>query len=190
MSHRHLEAENSQLRGEVRELREDLRRLTLRVDQQSDRISELSASVAASSVGGLTLEEPSSIQEASASAGVPVGAEEDSEVLGAGGYSQAYRHEVAREIGRFLKRSLEGHHRGVSGREKLKNLKNRCYLVVKDRAGVVYNPVLLLQQYSEVKVRCYSGGSWGDSIFVGFPSQSEASIAAAAGLSWPPPPSR
>lgn len=42
-------AEELRLRAEVRELREDLRRLTLRVNRQGDLISEVAESVAASS---------------------------------------------------------------------------------------------------------------------------------------------
>ena len=42
-------AEEQRLRDEVRELREDLRRLTLRVDRQGDLLAEVSDSVAASS---------------------------------------------------------------------------------------------------------------------------------------------
>ena len=181
-----LESENRRLEAEVRDLREDLRRLTLRVDRQGDQLSELSFSVlsgasgsqiAASSAAGVEEEDSSHLSSQGAGA---VGGE----VRGAGGYTWAEREAVAKEIGAFLKRSLSGEHRGESGRSKLKNLQNRV-----DKDNKVYDPVLLVKSYSEVRSLCQSSSGWGDSIFVGLPSAAEASIATcAAGLRWPPPP--
>ena len=177
------ELENQRLREEVRDLREELRRLTLRVDRQGDQISALSDSV----VEGSRSQEPSAISAASAqsetpgssSATLPPGRSEGPP------YSWEYRYEAAREVGRFLRRSLTGGHRGLSGREKIK-LQNRCYLVIRDFEGSVYTPVLLVRAYSRVRELCQRNGSWGDSIFVGFPSAQEASVAVSeAGLVWP-----
>ena len=76
--------------------------------------------------------------------------------------------------------------RGTSGRDRL-SLPSKFYLVVRDRAGRVYqNPVPVHSQFSAVKAICYSGGSWGDSMFVGVPTLREGQIAAlAAGFGWP-----
>lgn len=98
----------------------------------------------------------------------------------------SFREEVARDIGSFLRRALGGTRRGTSGRDRL-SLPSKFYLVVRDRAGRVYqNPVLVRSQFSAVKAICYSGGSWGDSMFVGVPTLREGQIAAlAAGFGWP-----
>lgn len=48
-----------------------------------------------------------------------------------GPYTWEFRKTVAREIGAFLKRSLQGEHRGESGRNKIRALRNRGCIVVK-----------------------------------------------------------
>ena len=167
----HQAAENRRLRDEVRELREDLSRLTLRVDHQGDQISELSASVVTSAstsqISGPVFEaEPSSIPPAPIES---VRSQRPPRVLGsAGGYSWAER--------------------GESGRDRLKNLQSRVYVVVRDKEDRVLNPVRLCKTFSEVRALCHRGDDWGDSIFIGLPSQAEAAIAvSAAGLGWPSP---
>lgn len=187
----HQAAENRRLRDEVRELREDLRRLTLRVDHQGDQISELSASVVTSAstsqISGPVFEaEPSSIPPAPTES---VRSQRPPRVLGsAGGYTWAEREAVARDIGAFLRRSLDGANRGESGRDRLKNLQSRVYVVVRDKEDRVLNPVRLCKTFSEVRALCHRGDDWGDSIFIGLPSQAEAAIAvSAAGLGWPSP---
>ena len=44
---------------------------------------------------------------------------------------------MAREIGEFLRRALNGSHRGKSGREKLNPLQSRIYVVLRDIEGLV-----------------------------------------------------
>eukprot|EP00435_Cladocopium_sp_Y103_P057708 s1516_g20.t1 len=156
-SHEGLAAENRRLREELRDLREDFRRLTLRVDRQADQISELSASVvssaAASQISARDLEaEASTIQEvASASDQNQL----RSRVLGtAGGYSWPEREAVAREVGAFLRRCVDGENRGESGRDRLKGLQSRIYIVVRDKEDQIYNPVRLVKSFSEVRALC------------------------------------
>lgn len=193
------------LEAEVRELRSELRRLTLRVDEQSDQLSELGDRVSeVSSVAARSVVEEESLEE------VPVRdlVEERGE-SSTGGYSVvsapaplptnsltptgsteltwAFREEVARQIGGFLRRSLDGQHRGPSGREQLRQLASRVYLVVRDFEGNVFDrPVRLFNRFQPVKQLCYKKGTWGDSIFIGLPSQREAYLAVvSAGLGWP-----
>ena len=96
------------------------------------------------------------------------------------------REEVARGIGRFFVRSLEGGHCGSSGRDRI-SLPSRLYVIIRNRAGLVTtNPVRVVHRFSEVKVLCSQEGDFGDSIFCGFPSVREARCAvAAAGFAWP-----
>ena len=80
------------------------------------------------------------------------------------------REEVARGIGRFFVRALEGGHCGNSGRDRIA-LPSRLYVVIRNRAGLVTtNPVRVIYRFSEVKLLCAQEGDFGDSIFCGFPS--------------------
>ena len=99
---------------------------------------------------------------------------------------EAERIKVAEEIGAFIRRSLNGDHRGASGRDKIK-LQNRLYILCRDIHGQVYNPPRLFQTFTALKpVVKTSSGQCGDSVFVGVPSQWEARIVIrAAGLELP-----
>ena len=96
------------------------------------------------------------------------------------------REKISREVGAYLVRALAGQHRGSSGRDKIK-LGSRLYIIVRDFVGNVHvSPVRVLYRFSEVKQACCRGGDWGDSIFVGFPSQREGRVCiASAGFAWP-----
>lgn len=168
------DSEVQRLREEVRGLREEFRHLVVRVDRQADLIEQLTREL-----GSFEL-----VDASSSSAGPA--ASEQAPSQGAKAYSWEFREEVAREVGRFLRRCLLGEHRGDSGRDRLKGLQSRYYLVARDIEGKCYDPVLVLTRFSKVKEKCYRDGSWGDSVFIGVPTQAEASLAAsAAGLKWP-----
>ncbi|CAE7868529.1 ANK3 [Symbiodinium sp. KB8] len=103
--------------------------------------------------------------------------------------SEGLRQQVADEIGAYIRRCLSGNNRGSSGREKV-NLANRIYVVARDSHDKVYDPVRVFNSWRDtqplVTVGPGPGRQFGDSVFVGFPSQWEAKRAvAAAGLSWP-----
>ena len=107
----------------------------------------------------------------------------------AGSSAAPCRQQVADEIGAYFKRCLSGDNRGSSGREKV-NLANRIYVIVRDAADKVYNPVLVQTSWRDtqplVTLGPGPGKQFGDSIFVGFPTKWEAKRAvSAAGLSWP-----
>eukprot|EP00435_Cladocopium_sp_Y103_P045962 s453_g13.t1 len=159
------ESENIRLREELRSLREDLRHLTLRVDRQGDQLSDSFSVLSsqslevASSAGAASSAPPPSQSGGSGQVSEPIDP--------VGPYSWALRDSVAREIGAFLKRCLEGGHRGESGRDRIKGLQSRIYIVVRDYDRRVYNPPLLLKTFTEVKNYCKRDGSCGDSIFIG-----------------------
>lgn len=188
------------LRAEVRELRDQLRSLTLRVDRQGDQLSEVVASCASgasfcSERGG---GEESLVSEA------PVEASASSlEASGVGSFSVVtggqpelpiaslpdwqLRESVARQIGGFLRRALNGEHRGESGRRRLGGLANHYYIIVRDYHGNIYtDPVQVLTDFAEVRRLCSSGKVWGNSIFVGVPTLIEGRLATeTAGFVWP-----
>lgn len=94
------------------------------------------------------------------------------------------REEIATEVGRFLRRSLAGTHRGSSGRDALP-LASRFWIVVRDIQGVVYDPVRVFSRWSSARALVKRGASAGDSIFVGLPSQREVDRAVrAGGFAW------
>lgn len=96
------------------------------------------------------------------------------------------REDIADEIGSFIARSVAGHHRGPSGREKVP-LASRLWVVVRDYAGQIYSPVKVVRSWSSAKILVKKGQDCGDSIFVGFASEREGRRAiAVAGLEWPP----
>ncbi len=185
------------LREEVVELRGELRRLTVRLDRQQDDIASLTASFEELSVRGEESRGSASDLGAStiSTAHTEVVSTVSNNLPAARGYpnatpppvlSWAQREEIARGIGLWLRRALEGDHRQNSGRDRLP-LASRYYLVVKDYAGITYeNPVLVFSRFTPVRDLCQRGTDWADSIFIGVPSQREGqTAAAAAGLIWP-----
>eukprot|EP00435_Cladocopium_sp_Y103_P042978 s3612_g12.t1 len=71
----------------------------------------------------------------------------------AGGLTWLQREEIADEIGRWLARNLEGHHRGLSGREK-NPLGSKLWVVVRDYAGQIYTPVRVYRTWGSCKNLC------------------------------------
>lgn len=189
-------SEADRLREELRALWAEFRLLTVRVDQQEDRISELgsqaqslrgSASIGSPSVVG---ERESLRSEPQSSSGYQLVSTPASTVPEAdeiGPYSWQERERVARDIGAFIIRALTGQQRGNSGRDRIKGLKSRYYLVIRDKYGQEYrNPIKVFTSFQQCKHICADAADFGDSIFVGVPSIREGKLAAeTAGLSWP-----
>lgn len=165
---------------QVAELQQLVQALTIRVDALEQRLETLEAS---NSGAGFEVVGDTS---AGYSAGAPESAEVEAGEFG-GPYCWTYRETVAKEIGQFLRRAIDGSSRGSSGREKLGKLTSRYYLVIRDVGGNSYHhPVRVLTRFNDVRALCQHKGEWGDSIFVGVPSKREGSIAArTAGLTWP-----
>ena len=94
------------------------------------------------------------------------------------------RDQIARGIGAWIRRCLDGVPRQSSGRDRIP-LQSRYWVVVKSITGEVYNPPLVFNCWYRAKSLVKRGSLTGDSIFFGVPSQREASTAIlAAGLQW------
>lgn len=91
---------------------------------------------------------------------------------------------LAKRIGRFLTRCVNGDSRGSSGRDLL-NLPNRLYVVLADHSGKQFAEPKVFKDFSRVTAICKKGYSFGEAIFVGFATQWEAKVALEeAGLPW------
>ena len=91
---------------------------------------------------------------------------------------------LAKEIGRFLVRCLEGSNRGSSGRSRLK-LQSRLYLILADYSGNRVD-LRVVRDFATASSICKRGPSCGQSIFVGFATEWEAKLACEeAGIAWP-----
>lgn len=88
---------------------------------------------------------------------------------------RAGREELARTIGEFIRRSLDGRPRGPSGRDRLR-LQNRYYLVFADFEGIQLESPLFTDKFSEVKAITKRGNGAGSSVFVGLPTLWESKI--------------
>lgn len=86
------------------------------------------------------------------------------------------RRQLAIEIGQFLRRALNGEHRGSSGRDRLK-LANRCYLILADFRGRRLPKPICSDSFQDVRNLCKIGPDAGDSIFCGFATKWEAKVA-------------
>ena len=105
-------------------------------------------------------------------------------VLSSSGIS-AQQREVARGIGLWLRRCLDGELRGLSGRDPI-NLPSKLYVVARDIHQQVYNPPLVFFTWAEAKPLCVLRGQPADSVFIGLPSKEEARVClAAAALGFP-----
>ena len=174
-------SESLDLESEVQRLIGLVDRLTLRVVSLEDRLAEAErfgrSEAAPSERGAPTVSSqgaPSSTWTSVTSAVAPVLPEDT-----------AGREELARHIGRFLRRGLSGEFRGSSGRDRLR-LQNRYYLICRDFHGTNLPEPLLAHSFSEVRNQCKRGSECGASLFVGFATLWEARIATTeAGLPLP-----
>ena len=102
-----------------------------------------------------------------------------------GAPTSQYRTSIAREVGRFLRRALDGGHLRTSGRSAL-NFSSRYYVVLSDFQGRRCAEPCIFTSFAPCKALCLRGPDRGRSIFVGLPTQAEVAEALrAADLSWP-----
>ncbi len=95
------------------------------------------------------------------------------------------RHKVLDHIGGWIKQTLKGQRRGLSGRERLSE-GNSVYLVFRDHSGRVLEPAGLYLKFSHVVPIVKPKGDVGDSVFIGLPSREDARIVCqAAGVGFP-----
>ena len=78
------------------------------------------------------------------------------------------RSTIAREVGAFLRRALDGLLLHSSGSDR-NPLRNRHYIICQDFEGRALSPPLVVDRFSTVRDRCKRGSDCGRSIFVGLP---------------------
>ncbi len=89
--------------------------------------------------------------------------------------SWGQREALCERIGAFLRRALNGDHRGSSGRD-LNPLSSRYWLVAKGIDGQVFDPPRVFRTWSSAKALVKRGAEVGDSVFVGLPSEREITL--------------
>ena len=182
--------------SEVDALREEVKVLSQRVDRLFELLEERRSLPAASSEWSGTFVEsvptvayavapPEALTERSFGLSLPVGPGDSRAALGP--VSSVQRETILRDIGVWLRRNLEGDHRGNSGRFRLPE-SSRFYVILRDHSGRVYtSPVKVVDNFSQAKHLCCKSGSWGNSVFVGLPSLQDMRICLEGGnFSCPP----
>ena len=104
--------------------------------------------------------------------------------VASGPLSWPQREEIAEGIGAWIRRSLNGEHRGTSGRDR-NPLQSRLWIVARSIEGEDFNPPLVYKTWTAAKALVKRGSETGGSVFVGVPSEREAARAVRfAGLEW------
>ena len=98
----------------------------------------------------------------------------------AAGVGAVSREEVCTRVGLFLRRSLEGGHRGTSSRDLLQ-LPSRYWIVVRSIEGQVFDPPRVFSRSGACKALVKRGTEAGDSIFVGLPAYKDVVLCLRAG---------
>ncbi|CAE7386548.1 unnamed protein product [Symbiodinium sp. KB8] len=181
----------------IRELRAEVRALTLRVQALEARAAILEESdfelvppaTPASSSG------PAEVARACPARSVPAAAtssssrlppespeDRNSEAPIAASDIEA-RVALAKEIGFFLRRSIEGSYRGLSGRNRLR-LQSKLYVAVSDSAGQPFAEPRVFNRLGDLRSAVFSRGNPGSATFIGFASQWEARLALEAVPLW------
>ena len=180
------------LKEEVRYLRGEVRRLRRLVDDRDSRSDGSQRSSRAYSEGSFSLVEREFNENASRSRSDTPCTEQASAVGSDPGRSGSTRtpqswlerEGICDEIAEFIKRSLDGDHRGASGRDRLR-LPSRIWLVFRDYEGLQYKPVRVCRSWQSCKDLVKRGDGAGDSVFVGLPSEREACrVAERSGVGW------
>eukprot|EP00438_Fugacium_kawagutii_P001255 Skav223451 [mRNA] locus=scaffold350:925896:940241:- [translate_table: standard] len=144
--------------AELRVLRNIVEDLTFRVQELERGLVELRVSqpVAAPVTVNYSVSAAPAASSPRASTSPVVGSPAPSK-KGAAAYTEEERRSVAEQIGGFLRRSLQGDHRGESGRNRI-SLPNRVYILCRDIAGNCYDPVKVFHTFGEVKAFTHSAG--------------------------------
>ena len=108
-----------------------------------------------------------------------------SSAAGAGAVTPGSRGAACREIGLFLRRCLNGEHRGASGRDRLPG-GSRFWVVAKDYHGCEVSPVQVFTRFGDCKPVVKVGSDLGLSVCIGLPSRGDViAVCSAAGLELP-----
>ena len=170
-------------RAEIEDLRLQLSSLRIRVFAREERIEELERRLGEGARTPPSSVAPSEVVRAPPSeAGSGAGSYSllSGSVGGGTGPIAAEDHEgrvlLAKQCGRFLRRALRGDFRGSSGRDRLR-LQSRHYVVAKGFEGETYEPVKVLDSFSQVRAICKRDYSCGQAVFLGFATKWELRIA-------------
>ena len=170
------------LQGEVEQLRADVNRL-------QRRLARLDPSDGASSQasGGSVLDSPGPSGRSSGFS--LVSSTPLARVTEAVGYPPVLtweeRETICDQIGVWVRRTLLGHHRGSSGRDRIP-LASRIWIVFQDFYGNRLEPIRVFHRFCDCREVVKRGSNCGSSIFVGLPSQREAQrVCESAGVPWP-----
>ena len=182
---------SEQLRSSLSEVREDLDRVSQLVQLLTEKVRALELEAEESSFSFVSSPgtQPGAYPQRGSSSAVHQTTPSGGPIVSPA-QSWSEREEIARQVGTFLRRAILGEIRGPSGRDRIKQA-SKIYIVCKDRRGQVFtHPVKLFTRWTDVKAICAdSSGDFGDSVFVGLPSQREVKAAlAGAGFSAPDAP--
>ena len=189
---RDLRAEVQVLREDLRSLEEEVRRLRrafagLRAQDHPAGYPDSEGSYSLLGSAGATRSQlPSSPARSAESVGIRSTTTSGGPVAATAGLplSWAEREEIAEGIGLWIRRCLEGGHRGTSGRDR-NPLQSRLWLVIRSIEGEDFNPPLAFRNWTSAKAWVKRGAETGGSIFIGLPSEREAVRAVRfAGLEW------
>ncbi|CAE8615169.1 unnamed protein product [Polarella glacialis] len=102
---------------------------------------------------------------------------------GAVGLSEQQRLALALRLGLWIQRRLAGQRGGVSGRDE-NPADSTLYLVFRGHTGQVFDPVLVFRSWAAARALVAPTGAFGQSLFIGLPSEWEArQVVASAGCS-------
>ncbi|CAE7657117.1 unnamed protein product, partial [Symbiodinium necroappetens] len=153
--------------AEVSSLRSEVLRLQARVAELED-LNQGFALVDSSEAAGAS-SSIASARDPSASAALP-------STAASAPPSDRDRVVICKRVGEFLRRALDGGHRGASGRDSLE-LASRHWVVIRDFQGRVHSPPLVFSRFSDCKALVKRGQDVGDSVFIGLPSKGDIKVA-------------
>lgn len=94
----------------------------------------------------------------------------------------AERTRILRQVADWLVRSLNGEHRGTSGRDSLSG-PSRYYIIARGIDNKVYHPLKVVSPWAAAAPLVKRGSSIGDSIFIGLPRWDDVvEVSALSGL--------
>ena len=167
------------LQSEVEQLRADVNRLQRRLARidTGDTASQASGSILDSPAASVRSGSYSFVSSAPLA---PVVESGPPPVL-----SWEQREAICDTIGDWVRRCLQGQHRGPSGRDRIP-LASRIWIVAQDFYGNQFDTIRVFRSFAACRELVKQGSSCGAGIFVGLPSEREARrVCVSAGLAWP-----
>lgn len=172
------------LQNEVEQLRADVNRLQRRLNR-----TEVTNVETSSQASGSVLDSPgASVRSSGYSLVTSTPLDRVIEAVGEPPpvLSWEEREAICDQIGVWVRRSLQGHHRGASGRDRIP-LASRVWVVAQDFFGNQFDgSVRIFHSFGACRDLVKRGSSCGSSVFLGLPSEREARrVCLSAGLRWP-----